>query len=126
VSAVAEAIQSALSQHRIIKDGHPFVDATPAGLHVGREVKIDYVQQANIDAMPTLAIESAISEHEWVSKGGADRNTLIDKFHLISALPYVDEIVSDDKFFHELYPVAVKTGHVKAKLLGNAEFLNRF
>ena len=36
----------------------------------------------------------------------ADRNTLIDKFHLIAALPYVDEIVSDDDFFHKIYPVA--------------------
>jgi hypothetical protein len=38
----------------------------------------------------------------------------------------VDEIVSDDKFFHRIYPVAVKTGHVRAKLIGNAELLNRF
>jgi hypothetical protein len=53
--------------------------------------------------LPTIAIETAISEYEWVSVGGADRNTLIDKFHLISALPYVDEIVSNDKFFHEIY-----------------------
>ena len=101
-------------------------ETTPAGLHVGRELKIDYVRQANIDALPTLAIESAISEHEWVSQGGADRNTLIDKFHLISALPYVDEIVSDDKFFHKIYPVAVKTGHVRTKLLGNTEFRKQF
>jgi hypothetical protein len=99
---------------------------TPAGLEVGREVKMDYIRQVKIETIPSFAIESAISEHEWVSQGGADRNTLIDKFHLISALPCVDEIVSDDKFFHRIYPVAVKTGHVRAKLLGNAEFLSRF
>jgi len=99
---------------------------TPAGLDVGRELKIGYVQQVKIATLPTLAIETAISEHEWVSQGGADRNTLIDKFHLISALPYVDEIVSDDKFFHEIYPWAQKTGHVKAKLVGNEELLKRF
>jgi len=101
-------------------------ETTPAGLHVGRELKMDYARQAKIDAVPTLAIESAISEHEWVSQGGTDRNTLIDKFHLISALPYVDEIVSDDKFFRKIYPVAQSTGHVRAKLLGNSEFLSRF
>jgi hypothetical protein len=100
--------------------------ATPAGLDVGRELKIGYVQQVKTEALPTFAIETAISEHEWVSQGGADRNTLIDKFHLISALPYVDEIISNDKFFHEIYPWAKTTGHVKAKLLGNDEFLNRF
>ncbi len=56
----------------------------------------------------------------------ADRNTMIDKMHLISALPYVDQIVSEDKFFHAMYPVAKKTGHVRATLMGNAEFLKRF
>jgi hypothetical protein len=99
---------------------------TPAGLDVGRELRNGYVQQVNIKNLPTVAIETAISEHEWVSQGGADRNTLIDKFHLISALPYVDEIVSDDKFFHEIYPWAQQTGHVKAKLLSNEELLKRF
>ncbi len=99
---------------------------TPAGLDVGHDLKIDYVQQVKIETISSLAIETAISEHEWVSQGGADRNTLIDKFHLISALPYVDEIVSDDEFFHEIYPAAKKTGHVRAKLLHNIEFLSHF
>jgi hypothetical protein len=99
---------------------------TPAGLEVGRELRTGYVQQVKIAHLPTIAIETAISEHEWVSQGGADRNTLIDKFHLISALPYVDEIVSNDKFFHEVYPWAQKTGHVKATLVSNEELLKRF
>jgi hypothetical protein len=85
-----------------------------------------YVQQVKVENIPSFAIEGAISEHEWASQGGADRNTLIDKFHLISALPCVDEIVSDDKFFHQIYPVAQKTGHVRAKLLSNSEFFMRF
>jgi hypothetical protein len=99
---------------------------TPAGLDIGRDVKIDYVRQVKADTISSFAIETAISEHEWVSQGGEDGNTLIDKFHMISALPYVDEIVSKDKFFHKIYPVALKTGHVKAKLLSNDEFLKRF
>ena len=99
---------------------------TPAGLDVGRGLRIDYVQQVRIEVIPTLAIETAISEHEWTAQGGADRNTLIDKMHLIAALPYVDEIVSEDKFFHSMYPIAKKTGHVRAVLMGNAEFLKRF
>jgi hypothetical protein len=93
---------------------------------VGREARLEYVQQAKVENIPSFAIEAAISEHEWVSQGGADRNTLIDKFHLISALPCVDEIVSDDRFFHKIYPVAQKTGHVAAKLLSNDEFIKRF
>ncbi|MHB8487394.1 MAG: hypothetical protein ACYDCM_16900 [Candidatus Acidiferrales bacterium] len=99
---------------------------TPAGLHVAQATKAEYAKQAKIEAIPSLAIESAISEHEWASQGGTDRNTLIDKFHLISALPYVNEIVSNDKFFHKVYPVAQKTGHVKARLIGNADFLRCF
>jgi hypothetical protein len=99
---------------------------TPAGLDVGRGLKIDYVQQIRIEVIPTLAIETAISEHEWKAQGGADRNTMIDKMHLISALPYVDEIVSEDKFFHAMYPVAKRTSHVRATLMRNAEFLKRF
>ncbi len=99
---------------------------TPAGLTVGRSVVIDYIQQVKAQAIPSFAIETAISDHEWTSQGGLDGNTLIDKFHLISSLPYVDEIVSNDNFFHRLYPEVQKTGHVKAKLLGNADFIKRF
>ena len=50
----------------------------------------------------------------------------VDKFHLIAALPYVDEIVTGDKLFRKIHPVAVKTGHVRALLIGNDDFLNRF
>jgi hypothetical protein len=99
---------------------------TPNGLEIGRELATAYIESANISVIPTISIELAISQQEWISTGGADRNTLIDKFHLISALPYVDEIVSDDKFFRKVYPAALATGHVRAKLVTNAEFLKRF
>jgi hypothetical protein len=77
---------------------------TPAGLDVGRGLKIDYIQQVKAETIASFAIETAISEHEWVSKGGEDGNTLIDKAHMISALPYVDEIISKDKFFMYCLP----------------------
>ena len=101
---------------------------TPAGLTVGPFLKAEYVRQVQIQEIPTLAIETAISEYEWVVRDGSgtDRNTLIDKFHLISALPYVDEIVTDDAFFEKVFPCAEKTGHVKAKLVKNNDFLKRF
>lgn len=101
---------------------------TPPGVYPGRGLKVDYVQHVNVAEIPSLAIEVAISETEWSDEaaGLADRNTVIDKFHLISALPWVDEIVSSDKFFHAIYPVAQKTGHVKARLVDNADFLSRF
>ena len=101
---------------------------TPAGLEIGRGLKADYVRQAEIQCMSSFAIETVISEHAWGVRDGSglDRNTLIDKFHLISALPYVDEVVSDDGFFHTIYPFAQKTGHVRATLIRNEEFLKRF
>jgi len=98
---------------------------TPAGLDVGRQLRADYIKQVKVVEIPSLAIETAISEHEWALQGGADRNTLIDKFHLISALPYVDEIISNDKFFAGIYPAAQKAGFVRAKLLNNDELLRR-
>jgi len=105
---------------------HTVPTTTPSGVAVGREVRDSYIAQARVESIPTFSIENAISEQEWSAQGGTDRNTLIDKFHLISALPYVDEIVSDDCFFHKIYPVARAEGHVKANLLKNAEFLSRF
>ncbi len=101
---------------------------TPAGLDYGRDVKIDYIRQFKGKTIPSIAIETAISEHEWGAEavGKPDRNTFIDKVHLISALPYVDEIISNDKFFLQIYPVAQTSGYVRARLVGNDEFLSRF
>lgn len=63
---------------------------------------------------------------EWASQGGLNGNTLIDKLHMISALPCVEEIVSNDNFFHKVYPARQKAGHARAKLLKNDEFFMRF
>lgn len=98
---------------------------TPQGLEFGKELAQKYLDQAQVKTIPILALETAISENEWGAQGGADKNTLLDKFHLIAALHYVDEIVSDDGFFHKIYPVVSQTGHVRAKLLRNKEFLQR-
>jgi hypothetical protein len=100
--------------------------ATPNGLEIPRELAAEYIERGEIMSIPTRAIEQAISDHEWNSMGRTDANSLIDKFHLVPALQYVDEIVSDDNFLHRLYPVAENTGYVRAKLIRFAEFLKRF
>lgn len=105
---------------------HTVPTTTPTGVEIGRAMRQEYIAHAKEDSIPSLAIEKAISEQEWDAQGGADRNTLIDKFHLIPALPYVDEIISDDQFFQAVYPATVKTGHVLARLVGNGDFLERF
>ena len=100
---------------------------TPAGLRVGAETKAEYVAQASIGAIPTFAVEEAISVNEWGGEavGKVDRNTFVDKIHLISALPFVDEIVSSDVFFRAIYPAAQKSGHVRAVVIENEEFMGR-
>jgi hypothetical protein len=99
---------------------------TPNGLEVPRGLAVEYVERGDINSIPTRAIEHAISDHEWKSMGRTDANSLIDKFHLIPALQYVDELISDDGFLHRLYPVAQKTGYVKARLIRFEEFVKRF
>lgn len=99
---------------------------TPNRLEIPRELAAEYVERGDIMSIPTRAIEHAISDHEWKSMGRADANSQIDKSHLIPSLHYVDEIVSDDNFLHRLYPVAEKTGYVRAKLIRFGEFLERF
>lgn len=99
---------------------------TPNGLEVPRGLAAEYVERGDINSIPTRAIEHAISDHEWKSMGRTDANSLIDKFHLIPALQYVDELISDDGFLHRLYPVAQKTGYVKARLIRFEEFVKRF
>jgi hypothetical protein len=103
-------------------------DSTPAGLQISAEMAAQYLNGLNPTSIPSVALDIAISEHEWAATdgSGADSNSLIDKFHLVSALPYVDEVVSDDKLFHSLYETAKRTGHVRAKLLRNLEFLRHF
>jgi hypothetical protein len=99
---------------------------TPEGLEFGPKLKEEYLRQVDVGSIPSLAIECAISDNEILEHDYGDRNTLLDKFNLIYALPCVDEIVSNDKFFKRIHPVAVKTGHVRAALLCNEEFLKRF
>jgi hypothetical protein len=98
---------------------------TPEGLEFGPKIKAEYLSQVDVGSIPALAIECAISDNEILQHHYADRNTLIDKFHLIYALPCVDEIVSKDKFFKRIYPMAKRTGQVRAVLVCNEEFFDR-
>ena len=99
---------------------------TASGSDGGPESVQEYLGLVEVNRIPSLAIEAAISDHEWTTERGAGRNTLNDKFHLISALPYVDEVVSNDKLFHKILRVVLVTGHVKARLVKNDELLGRF
>lgn len=78
--------------------------APPNGLEIPRDLAAEYVERADINSIPTRAIEAAISDHEWAGVAAPTRTVRSNKFHLIPALQYVDEIVSDDKFLHRLHP----------------------
>lgn len=100
---------------------------TPAGLQISRETRAAYAEHASVGAIPTFAVEEAISVNEWGEEavGKVDRNTFLDKIHLISALPFVDQVVSTDAFFRAIYPAAQQSGHVRAALISNEEFMGR-
>ena len=51
---------------------------------------------------------------------------MVDKFHLISALPYVDVIVSDDRYFHSIYPVMKSAPFLLAHVLRFEDFCKQF
>lgn len=99
---------------------------TPSGLVLSNDLLMDYIRDMDPATIPAIALETAISRYQWgMKKTGAGRNSLIDKFALVSALPYVDEIVSDDRFFHGAYPNAKSTGHVRATLLHVSDLISR-
>ena len=94
-----------MTQHQV-----PLSAPVSQGYHPIAPEREEYIAQATDSSILSLSIGGAVSEQERDNQGGADCNTLIDKFDLISALPYVDEIVSNDHFFHSVYPAALKTG----------------
>lgn len=99
---------------------------TPLGLEIPPRTTTDYLRQVDPSTIPYVALDLAITgcEWGWQTSSGQERNTAIDKFHLLSALPYVDKIVSDDRFFHYVHDHANRTGHVRAAIMHNVEFLN--
>jgi hypothetical protein len=62
--------------------------STPAGLEIGDDAKTQYLAQASIAAIPTLAVETAISDNEWGDDavGRADRNISSPHFHALMKL----------------------------------------
>jgi hypothetical protein len=99
---------------------------TPAGVMIDAGTKHAYLETVSPKNFPTLAIESEVAEYSWKNPGRTDWNSMVDKFHLISAVPYVDVIVSDDRYFRLLLPVAQETGFVKARIVKFQEFCKTF
>jgi hypothetical protein len=101
-------------------------DGTPSGVLIDRETKCQFLDSAKLEDFPSLSIESALAEHSWAHTDEPSLNSMVDKFHLISALPYVDCVVSNDKYFHSIVPIATKTGFVRAQVLPFDEFVEDF
>jgi hypothetical protein len=85
-----------------------------------------YLDSVNINELPSLAIEFLIAEKSWTNQGGTDWNTMVEKFHLISALPYVDVIVSDDHYFHSILPVSKSAPFPLARVLRFEDLCKQF
>jgi hypothetical protein len=101
-------------------------ERTPAGVLVGKDTKSQFLDWAKLEDFPSLSIEAAIAERSWASTDEPTWNSMIDRFHLISALPYVDYVVSNDKYFHSVFPIAASTGFVRAQLLRFDDFVAAF
>ena len=99
---------------------------TPNGITVGAETRSKFLDTVGFRDFPTLAIEAEIAEYEWAGEGRTDWNSMVDRFHLISALPYTDLIVSDDQYFYTLLPIAQRTRFAKAHVIKSAEFCRNF
>jgi hypothetical protein len=100
--------------------------STPNRLVLDAETKNAFLDQVTQADFPTLAIESEIAEYSWANKGRTDWNSMVDKFHVISSLHYIDIVVSDDRFFYLLLPQAQKTGYVRARVTRFSPFCIEF
>lgn len=98
---------------------------TPFGIEIPGATIREYVEGVDPLAIPSVALDLAISELEWAeqAKTGQERNAVIDKFHLVSALPYSDSIVSDDRFLGRAFDSVRTRPYVRAKLLRNNELV---
>ncbi|HJY80613.1 MAG TPA: hypothetical protein VKK81_05960 [Candidatus Binatia bacterium] len=59
---------------------------TPAGILLGSDTRLQFLDIVRIQQFPSLSIEAAIAEHSWTTTEEPDWNSMVDKFHLISAL----------------------------------------
>jgi hypothetical protein len=99
---------------------------TPAGIVVDDGTRNRYLNSVNINDLPSLAIEFLIAEKSWANAGRTDWNTMVDKFHLISALPYVDIIASDDGYFHSILAVLKSAPFPLARVLRFEDLCTEF
>ena len=99
---------------------------TPGGVVLDAGTKSAYLDEVTLKDFPSISIEAEIAEYSWANQGRTDWNSMVDKFHLISALPHVDVVVSDDRYFYLMLATAQKTGFVKARVLKFAKFCKEF
>lgn len=99
---------------------------TPNGVMLDARTKNAFLDKVTQKEFPTLAIESEIAEYSWTNQGRVDWNSMIDKFHVISSVHYVDIVVSDDRYFYLLLPSAQKTGYANATVMRFTEFCAKF
>ena len=68
---------------------------TPAGLAVDGVTKDKFLDQLDLQECPSIAVEIAIS-NDRLKLPGLRWQTFVDLFHVISVLPYVDLLATND------------------------------
>ncbi len=97
-------------------------DPTAGGVVLDESTEGKFLDRVAIKDLPTLAAEAAITEYLWSSEGKTGWRHMVDRNHLISALPHVDAVVTDDKDFPKILRAAEPTGPVTARLSEFQEF----
>ncbi len=62
------------------------------GVVLNAGTKSTYLDEVTLKDFPSISIEAEIAEYSWANQGRTDWNSMVDKFHLISALPYADVV----------------------------------
>jgi hypothetical protein len=70
-------------------------DKTPAGVMIGKEAKVRFLDSCKNSDFPGIAVEAALTRDGWEMNRVLDDRTFRDSQHVI-AIPYVDLFVTDD------------------------------
>lgn len=72
---------------------------TPAGLEISEGLRREFLKQLNLEQFPSVAVEHAILDENLRTGASLSEQSFLDNQHGITALPYVEAVVSDDLRF---------------------------
>lgn len=96
---------------------------TPSGLPISRQAHEDFLADFNLVQFPSVAVEVALSEDALQFRIRLSKQAFLDRQHIVTALPYVDVIATDDrKLVRSVGRIAAKFPFPKAKFMSLKTF----